>query len=164
MLECNPGYQPCKCGSNVCGTQNHVAFPSTSSLCDRVSVTLDLENKRSPLNFSTDQRPLESMSRSNTPMSSGVMTAPCSAAIDGLDNSRLNLRPRFSLSKRKDVSQFGFSIKTVDALGKVLCQFRLYSAFSALDLAVTVNFHREMPFIWLKASNCRCHQGSQRHL
>ena len=49
-------------------------------LCAIAFASRSIWNRR-PLNFSTDQRPLESMSRSNTPAVAVFCTAPCSATL-----------------------------------------------------------------------------------
>ena len=49
-------------------------------LCAIAFASRSIWNRR-PLNFSTDQRPLESMSRSNTPAVAVFAAAPCSATL-----------------------------------------------------------------------------------
>ena len=125
-----------RAGSNVCGTQNHVALSSMSPL--GVAFASRSIWNRSPLNFSTDQRPLESTSRSNTPRCGVGDSTLFSNLIDGSDDFPVDFSQDFS---GQDVGQFGLGVHAVDGF-EVLAQFQLYSAFS-LDLAVTVTFSIE---------------------
>ena len=124
-----------QCGSNVCGTQNHVALSSTSSLCDCVRISLDLENKT----FELLNRPttvgvnvkVESTGSSNVCLSTGF-----SNLIDGSDNFSIDFRKDFS---REDVGKFCLGIQTVDCL-EVLCQFQRILCFQSTGLSSNGDF------------------------
>ena len=61
--------------------EHMITLPSSLRvLCAIAFASRSIWNRR-PLNFSTDQRPLESMSRSNTPAVAVFAAAPCSATL-----------------------------------------------------------------------------------
>ena len=145
MQGCNREHRHGQCRRNVSRAHDDVALSATSSLCDCVRISLDLE-----------QKTLELLNR---PTSVGVDVQVKLTSGSGVRNSTLlsDLVDRsddFSVDLSKDlsgenVSKFCFSVQTVDCL-KVLCQFQgVLEGLSALDLAVTVTFSIENA-IWLK--------------
>ena len=108
-----------QCRSNVCRTQDDVTLSATSSLCNAVCITLDLEQ--------------ETLELLNTPTTvginveveytngSGVLNSTLlSNLIDGSDDFSVDFRGEdFS---GENVSKFCFSVQTVDCL-EVLCEF-----------------------------------------
>ena len=108
-----------QCRSNVCRAHDDVALSSTSSLCDCVCITLDLE-----------QETLELLNRPATvgvdveveyTSSSGVRNSTLlSNLIDGSDDFAVDLSQNLS---GENVGEFRFSVQTMDCL-KVLSKFR----------------------------------------
>ena len=123
-------------GSNVSGAKDDVALSSTSSLCDRVSISLDLEQIR-PLNFSTDQRPLESMSRSKSTSSCNVRNSTLlSNLVDGSDDFAVDLSKNLG---GENVCEFSFSIQTVDC-SQVLSQLQAVLCLQSTGLSGNGDF------------------------
>ena len=106
-------------GGNVCGADDHVALSSTSELCDCVTISLDLEQKsfellNGPTTIGINIQ-VESTSGVHVVLSTGK-----SRSVYGTNDLTVDLSKNLG---RKDVSQFSFSIQTVDST-EILCQFQ----------------------------------------
>ena len=106
-------------GSNVCGAEDDVALSSTSSLCDSVRISLDLEQK----SFELLNRPATVGVNVKVEYTSGSGVSDStlfSNLIDGSDDFTVDLSQNLS---RENVGEFRFSVQTMDCL-EVLCQFQ----------------------------------------
>ena len=117
---------------------DHVTLSSTSSLCDAVCISLDLENK--------------SLELLNRPATVGVnvevkyawgsnisLSTLFSNLIDGSDDFAVDLSKNLS---RENICEFASAFRPWIAF-RSCASSKEYSAFSALDLAVTVTFSIE---------------------
>ena len=107
-----------QCRRNVSRAHDDVALSATSSLCDCVSITLDLEQEtlellNGPTTIGVNVE-VESTSGSNV-----LNSTLLSNLVDSSDNFAVDLSKNLC---GENVCEFRFSVQTVDCL-EVLCQF-----------------------------------------
>ena len=108
-------------------------------LCAIWFASLSIWNRR-PLNFSTDQRPLESTSRSNAPAVAVLSVAPARNLVDSSDNFAVDLSKNLS---GENVCEFRSAFRPWIASGPVQLAYS-----QRLDFAVTVTFSIENAISW----------------